>query len=418
MKESDVHSWLVEWRCPQCGAPVVLEETDRILSCGYCRVRLHLSWRGHWRYWLSPGKDLPADPLFVPYWRFRGIVFSCVDREIRHRVADSSHLALGLEGLPATLGFRPQALKLRPVTPTVGASFLRPETSFRSPSTVAGDAEKRSAAGDGKPPAPYEVFIGETVSVLYSPVTIRGEKVLDGILGRPLPSVVPSSLESLPFDRFPDELVTFSPMLCPRCGWDLEGEKDSVVLLCRNCRSAWASRGSGLERVDFSVMVEPKEAPLYLPFWQIRARFSGIRLDSYADLVRLANLPKAVQPEWEDRKARLWIPAFKIAPHLFLRLGRALTLFQGEGDPEAPLPSSGLHPVSLPPEEAAESLVITVAAFGVPKKTLLPKLPEIRAPMEGYSLCYVPFRVTSAECIQPKIGLSLNRNALDLGRKI
>jgi NADH pyrophosphatase NudC (nudix superfamily) len=26
---------------------------------------------------------------------------------------------------------------------------------------------------------------------------------------------------------------------CPHCGWDMEGGKDSLVLICRNCNIAW-----------------------------------------------------------------------------------------------------------------------------------------------------------------------------------
>ncbi|MBP8646605.1 MAG: hypothetical protein KBH99_10870 [Syntrophobacteraceae bacterium] len=418
MRESNPGAWQIEWRCPQCGAPVVLDETDRIFSCAYCRVRLRISCRGPWRYCLPPEKGLTGDPIFVPYWRFRGLAFSCVNQEIQHRVVDSSRLALEIKGLPPSLGYRPQVLKLRPVSPSVGGAFLRPRNTVSPWPDVPGGLGEKATADEDKRPGTYEVFIGETISLLYSPVNVRGDRVFDGVLNRPLPSIPASELVSLPSEHFPNELVTFSPLLCLQCGWDLEGEKDSVVFLCRNCHSAWAASQEGLRQVDFSILAEPGKAPLHLPFWRIQAKFSGIPLESYADLLRLANLPKAVQRGWEDQKAGFWIPAFKLQPQLFLRLGRTLTLFQGKEGHECELPASVLHPVTLPIEEAVEGLVITVAAFSVPRKLILPRLHEIRAEVEGYRLCYVPFLLTSNECIQPNIGVSVNRNALGLGRSI
>jgi len=174
----------------------------------------------------------------------------------------------------------------------------------------------------------------------------------------------------------------------------------------------------GLETGRFFHPCRTRGSPLHLPFWRIQAKFSGIHLESYADLLRLANLPKAVQRGWEDQKAGFWIPAFKLQPQLFLRLGRTLTLFQGKEGHECELPASVLHPVTLPIEEAVEGLVITVAAFSVPRKFILPRLHEIRAEVEGYRLCYVPFLLTSNECIQPNIGVSVSRNALCMGRSI
>ena len=39
--------------------------------------------------------------------------------------------------------------------------------------------------------------------------------------------------------------LTFLATLCPKCGWTLNGQRDSVVLTCSNCETAWeASEGT------------------------------------------------------------------------------------------------------------------------------------------------------------------------------
>ena len=89
----------------------------------------------------------------------------------------------------------------------------------------------------------------------------------------------------------------------------------------------------------------------------------GIPLDSYADLIRIANLPKAVLPEFEDRSFYFWAPAFKVRPRTFLNLILKVTLTQPGKKASAKLPRGQLHPVSLPVSEALETLKINLAAF-------------------------------------------------------
>ncbi len=47
-------SWAIELQCPQCGAPVTMEEADRILACAFCRVRLIMIHPGYPQYYLDP----------------------------------------------------------------------------------------------------------------------------------------------------------------------------------------------------------------------------------------------------------------------------------------------------------------------------------------------------------------------------
>ena len=108
VNESSGRNWQIEHQCPRCGAPVLLEETDRILSCGYCRVRLYIRVKDHARYCLAPGKAPARDLFFVPYWRFKGLVFSRTGVEIEQKVIDVSSLALESGDFPPLWEFAPR----------------------------------------------------------------------------------------------------------------------------------------------------------------------------------------------------------------------------------------------------------------------------------------------------------------------
>ncbi len=117
VKKSETLSWKIEHECPQCGGPVTLEETDRLFSCAYCRVRLYLLSRDYFRYSLPASESFSRDILFVPYWRFKGTVFFCTANGIKHTFNDVSSLA-SLPRIPAEL-------------PRFQTANLEAEVSFR-----------------------------------------------------------------------------------------------------------------------------------------------------------------------------------------------------------------------------------------------------------------------------------------------
>jgi len=85
---------LIEHQCPQCGAPAVLKETDRLFACEFCRVKSYLLQNDFFRYMLPNSAPENKDLLFFPYWRFKGMLFSCVENGIKHRFIDISHQAV------------------------------------------------------------------------------------------------------------------------------------------------------------------------------------------------------------------------------------------------------------------------------------------------------------------------------------
>ena len=116
--------FLVKQECPQCGGPVELDETDHILQCPYCDVKSFLFSEGPFRFVL-PHKTQNKEILYVPYLRFRGVVYACQARRVSYRIMDITRLAVPIKRFPISLGLRPQAMKMRFVSQKTQGSFLK-----------------------------------------------------------------------------------------------------------------------------------------------------------------------------------------------------------------------------------------------------------------------------------------------------
>jgi hypothetical protein len=264
-------------------------------------------------------------------------------------------------------------------------------------------------------PILHQTHIGESISLIYSPFYSEG-KLYDGILNEAIAQSLPDDFDA---ERLaggkPEGRIQFIPTLCPNCGWDLHGDRDSIVLACKNCTSMWQGGGEGLKQIRFAHVPSTETPIVYLPFWRIKADVSGIQLDSYADLINAANLPKAIQPGWENIEFRFWALGFKVRPQTFLRLNTAFTLSQPREKLEATLPEGGrVYPVNLPVKEAIESLKMTLAAFLKPKERLLSELPKIQVRAVSYLLVYFPFIEKHHDLVYPKYQTAVNKNQLRL----
>ncbi|MBI5582708.1 MAG: hypothetical protein HY892_02690, partial [Deltaproteobacteria bacterium] len=157
-------NWQIEQGCPQCGAPVTLDETDRLLACPFCRTRLYLVPEGHFRYYIPPAAGAEGELFYIPYWRLRGSCFSVSASGVTNRFVDTSALAADLPNLPFSLGLRPQALKLRFVSPATEGRFIRP-----------GRPALQVIPGLSEKPRGFflQRFIGETVSLINAPLLLR-----------------------------------------------------------------------------------------------------------------------------------------------------------------------------------------------------------------------------------------------------
>ena len=113
-----------------------------------------------------------------------------------------------------------------------------------------------------------------------------------------------------------------------------------------------------------------------------------------------------------------WSPAFKVLPHLFLRLTQGMTISQPREEFERSLPRSSLYPVTLPASEAAESINITVANFAVAQKRTFPKLDEIKVYLNESFLVYLTFISSGVDFIEPHTQLCIPKSLLKLGRDL
>ena len=400
-------NWQIEQGCPQCGAPVTLDETDRILACPFCRTRLYCITAGHFHYYIPPAAGATAELFYVPYWRLRGSCFSVSASGVASRFVDTSARAADLPNLPFSLGLRPQVLKLRFVSPTTEGRFL--------------SAARQAISGLNERPGGvfHERFIGETVSLIHAPFLLKGGQLWDAVLGRPVgpcPSEAEERLRALPAAVIAP--VRFVPTLCPHCGWDMEGNRDTLVMLCRNCNSAWACPERDFSQVAFAVLNPPPETAepvCYLPFWRMKPRFAGLELATWADLIRLANLPKAITPAFAAEPLYFWSPAFKVNPALYARWTRQMTIFRPLGNETDLLPGTTLHPVTLQLAEASEGIVVNLAQLITDKRSLYPRLDSLSVTLEESRLEYHPFLASHNELIHARLQVAIDRTALAFG---
>ena len=202
--------------------------------------------------------------------------------------------------------------------------------------------------------------------------------------------------------------------LCPNCGWDLEGERDSLVLLCKNCTSAWYPVGRRLKKITFGTQPIDDGDAVYLPFWRIQSEIKGLELKTYADLIRIANIPKVVQTEWKNVGFLFWVPAFKVRPKIFMQLSIHMTLAQLQKKMVVELPKNRHYRINLPITEANQSLKVNLASFFKPKNRLMDVLPKVSIRAQSFALVYVPFIEKHNQYIQPDLQYAINKNILAL----
>ena len=411
--EEHIH-FQIEHRCPQCGAPAIMEETDRLFACEFCRVKSYLVAKDVFRYMLPGNTPQSKNLIYFPYWRFKGMWFACDGNGVQHKFIDVSHQAVASPLFPASLGLRSQALRLKFVTPETAGRFLQPTQSFAQ---AAQNFEDRLGKTSARP-ALHHAHIGETISLIYAPFYIEN-RIYDAVLNLPIAAALTEDfdIDQLPAES-PNWRIHFISTLCPSCGWDLEGKRDSLVLLCKNCVSAWYPVGKKLKKIRFGKYLASDNAVIYLPFWRILPEISGINLNNYVDLIKMANIPKVIQPGWEDIGFRFWVPAFKVRPRIFLQLSKNMTLSQLHHELNEELPDHRHHPITLPIAEAIESLRVNIASFIKPKNMLIEILHEIGITIKSFVLVYVPFLEKHHEFIQPDLQLAINKNILALSENL
>ena len=349
--------------------------------------------------------------VYFPYWRFKGMIFSCLMSGIQNRFLDVSQQAAPSSLFPASVGLRSQALKLRFVSPETQGWFLKPALPFRQVMETVLKRVSRQLTQ----PILHQAPIGESLSLIYAPFYVSN-KIMDAVLNQPVSSELDESFDWRALSGGPaDWRLRFIPTLCPHCGWDMQGHRDALVLHCENCESMWQASKQEMTRVNVAHMPGVKdENIIYLPFWRIQADVSGIALNTYADLVNAANLPKVIQPGWDQIPYHFWGPAFKVRPQSFLRLTQHITLAQPRNHLVAHAPKGVMHPVNLPVSESAETLKLNLAGFIRPKRLVHERIGKITIKPRRFLLVYLPFERRHHDFVQTTFNIAVNRNQLAL----
>lgn len=406
---------IVEHECPQCGAPVELEETHRLLSCPFCDVKSLLFTDDCFRYVL-PDTVSDKEMIYAPYVRFKGTAYICKESGIEHRIVDMTRCATPIDGIPVSLGFRPQAMKMKFITPDRGGVFFKRTLSVEGALDAVGSLTSALMARKFY----HRAYIGETVSVIYLPLYRENNRFFDAVTNEPLVSMTCGDEDlAKVIDESPKWRLTFLATICPNCGSDLNGERDSVVLTCPNCCRAWNASKGQLSEVTFRVVSGKGKKTVYLPFWKISAKSEQrLIIRNYAEFVRTTNQPKVIQSQWEDREMSYWTPAFKIRPNIFLHLSKQMTVSQESFTMIDDVPSATLYPVTLPLSEARQSLKVILADSIMNKKSLFPALPQVSFSVGNSTLVYLPFNDAGHEIIQEHKPISIHKKTLEFGRHL
>jgi hypothetical protein len=404
----------IEQDCPQCGGPLEMVETDRLLRCTFCNVQSFLCNTGPLHF-ILPRKQPDPYTIYAPYLRFKGTTYSCLSNRIEHRLADLSIKGVRLPFLQTSLGLRPQAMKMRFATPELPGSFLKI-------SIHKDDILKRAAKNlhirDEK--ILHQVFIGDVLNIIYLPLSIKDEEILDGIIDKPL-ARLPE--DSTPFAHTEIDSHAWKPIflsaICPQCGWNLEGKPDSVVLFCTNCNSAWEAGGNNFSEIRVKVTSTKNKNALFLPFWNFQVKTQGIKLKTFADFIRITNQAIVIKQEWEEKRLHFISPAFKVRPNDFLRLGTQMTIGQRHAvHTTDSIPIKNLYPVTLSHNDANKSLKLILANSAVSRAGIFPFLPEIQFDIQESFLHYLPFEKTTHELHQEHLGVTINQRVLTYGRSL
>ncbi|HEX7505073.1 MAG TPA: hypothetical protein VF336_07380 [Syntrophales bacterium] len=413
--KSDSRRWLIDFQCPRCGGAVSLEETERIFTCAYCRVKLCLGSRGPLECCIPAPPDSREQVSYVPYWRLKGMAFTCTPGAVKAGAVDINHIALTAKALPWSLGIQPQLSRLHFLDPAVRGDFLSASLTIKQAVSGYESILKQLGVSPWADTALHRAFIGEQTSLLYYPMVRRDGLIFDALQDKSFGPVVEWDA-LLKQAKQPELRVNFYAATCPNCGVDLEGDRDTLMLTCRNCERAWKRGSEGLEEMSFYVIPDKTgEDQFALPFWRIRIDVQGLSLSSFGDFARLCNLPRVVTPAMDEAPFFFWVPAFKVNAELYLMLIRRMTLYQWGGEFEQRLAGLACHPVTIPAEESVESLKAAMADLVADKRTLLPRLGDIGIALREALLVYLPFRARGGELIQPQIPLGIQRKALHYG---
>ena len=386
-----------------------MTETDRLFTCEFCRVKSYLLPGDYFRYVLPMKVPEGKDIIYFPYWRYKGILYSCVRSGIQEKLMNINYQAMESQHFPLSLKFRDQVLKMQFVSPKNEGSFLFPEISLPAGEKKLIERLKLQASKS----VYHQANTTEAFSLIYSPYYMK-DRLYDAVLNEPAEFQLDELDVDLSKGSSLEWRLKFLATLCPNCAWDLEGEREACVLTCRNCNSAWQPEEDQFRRVEtgFIAPEENVKNIIYLPFWRISANVTGINLNSYADMVKTAKLPIRVKRKWQEIPFHFWGLGFKIRPKMLSRASQ-MTVCQPQQTPAAGIPDNAeLYPVTLALEESVGVLKAMLAYILGRRSAEYRGLRDIAIEPGRHLLVYVPFIKTGPEMTHPSFNISFLKSQL------
>jgi hypothetical protein len=361
---------------------------------------------------------------------------------LRTRVVD--HTIMGYEGIDLglhTLGVRSQVLQLRLFTKEhleKQASFLPMDLPFEH---IRQEALRFSEMfvdpDDIFPEVTQHRIVGQRYSVIYFPIwyvecrhghreeTLLVDAVAGGVIknledGASLLMRLMGEGTRKPF-RYGE--IRFVPFRCPNCGWDLPYRPLSSLHFCPTCRRLFRGRRGQWAEVVHEVIPPPQDQQwskwLWFPFWCFTATLekNGSKLQTMADLYRLAPPPRAVNMKDESNKPiHFFIPAARLRnPQAAHKLGSRLTMMQPDVQPTT-FPE-GIEPITagaVLSEADARELAPVILGEMIPPKNRRARewLTGCRLILREPRAIYFPFSRLHLFWKEANTGLTFQRNAL------
>ena len=395
-------------------------EADRLIKCPYCDNHNYMAGPTLLRCVLPdriPSQVSERDIRYIPYIRFKGQVYYQDSSQLQYKIIDTTQLGVDCKGCSQSLGLRPQAMKIKPVSADLKGKFMIGGDKVEAIRTQVtrllsvGRNKRHQQNGD-------HTYIGETVSVVYLPTYIQDGAIYDGVLDRPMAQLeenvdIKGKLKEFRDDWHPRFLST----ICPNCGDSLHGEHDSVVLLCFNCERVYQESNGRFVGVDWSVIRSMSKETIFLPFWRILIQINGL-LTTFGDLLRLTNQRVTVPGKSAKDDLSFLVPGFKLNPKTFLQSAVSHTLVQHRIPPSVVSMEDNMHPVTFPVAEAEQALGVVLAAMSMNKRMLFKSMAGLSFMVRRYELLYLPYNRHGNDFVSDLTGRAIPSHVLRYSRSL
>ena len=276
--------WQIDHQCPQCRAPVTLEETERLFVCPLLQsTTLYLLGRHGCAVSCLRRATGGADRLRAITGAPKGLISSVSHKRGNHSTLSTAQLLRTACVMSSLIrwGVQLQVFKLAIRGPHGGTGATaghHPTRGHRNHSDETDRVCRRHYRGFG-------------VHSFSCRLARSGEYTLQSCQpgGRHALSTQSSGKNlgqrqdlrcqfgKRPLADQPEEKVSFIPCTMPglrrRSGL---GEKESITLYCGNCQQVFSIEGGFATEPRHCVRCRPAQDAIYLPFWFMEAQFEGL----------------------------------------------------------------------------------------------------------------------------------------------